>query len=784
MRHFITILFLSAIFYNGSLKAQNYYTVKFPDDKTLYGCGISADTTWPLITQYTCNFAVGVAIKDQKFYTNDAQTCYKILRKWTLVNWCDYNPNWPSPYVILNPLNSDVGPTVVGNAQNHGYIEYTQIIKVVDNIPPVFLNCPSDPVVFCDLTGNDPTQYNSNFIDKCEGPVNLNVSVTDLCSKADINLSYRLFLDMDNNGTMETYISSSDVNAWPIESTVVGDTLKGKIKFPTGFGLPYGTHKVEWIANDHCAGESTCKYTFIVKDCKAPTVVCMNGLSINIMQTGMITLWDSDFIQYFYDNCTTVDQIKIGIRKANTGTGFPYDSHSVTFDCTELGTQYVEIWAQDAYGNADYCLTFVNVQDNMGSCPPMKISGQILNEVAASIEGATITLKKNQSNTIAWTAQTDSLGQYSFLDIPAAGPYTLSASASTAAQKGINVLDALLASAHAHGMLTLDSPYKMIAADTDGNDQIEDQDVLQIMQLITGQLSEFSGAASWQFIPKTFVFPNPALPLATPFPTQINLNNNLGNHDFVAVKTGDLNLSSVQNAQGVTEARSNPLESVSFSTIDYYFKKDEDFELEILSPDLDGLAAFQTWLQYNKEVLQLTAVDGLMVPNEQIGLDSDNGLIKNAWVFPEALDGISGKNHQEVVIVLHFHALQHGFVRDYLSIDSDMTHSVAYTDQFTDLPVSLVFKARPEVKNEARLLPPQPNPVQDQFTAVYYLPDDTSGNLRITDINGQLIWSAETAAGKGMHYQRIDLSDTQAHGLLFLQLESVSGNSIQKIIRH
>jgi hypothetical protein len=35
-----------------------------------------------------------------------------------------------------------------------------------------------------------------------------------------------------------------------------------------------------------------CEYTFVVKDCKKPTVVCINGLSVNIMPTKMITLWD------------------------------------------------------------------------------------------------------------------------------------------------------------------------------------------------------------------------------------------------------------------------------------------------------------------------------------------------------------------------------------------------------------------------------------------------------------------------------------------------------------
>ena len=53
--------------------------------------------------------------------------------------------------------------------------------------------------------------------------------------------------------------------------------------------LPYGVHKIKWAVTDGCGNEATCEYTFEVKDCKPPTVVCFNGLSVNIMTTGMVS---------------------------------------------------------------------------------------------------------------------------------------------------------------------------------------------------------------------------------------------------------------------------------------------------------------------------------------------------------------------------------------------------------------------------------------------------------------------------------------------------------------
>jgi hypothetical protein len=114
--------------------------------------------------------------------------------------------------------------------------------------------------------------------------------------------------------------------------------------------LPYGVHKIKWFVEDGCGNEETCEYMFEVKDCKKPTVVCINGLSVNIMPTKMITLNVGDFLQYTEDNCTPSNRSGDGIRKAGQArasrcfrTAQP--QKTVTFDCSELGQQNVEVWS-------------------------------------------------------------------------------------------------------------------------------------------------------------------------------------------------------------------------------------------------------------------------------------------------------------------------------------------------------------------------------------------------------------------------------------------------------
>jgi len=109
---------------------------------------------------------------------------------------------------------------------------------------------------------------------------------------------------------------------------------------------------------DGCGNETICEYPIEIRDCKAPTVVCFNGLSVNIMPTGMITMNDVDFLEYTVDNYTQTQFLRTGIRKCGTGSGFPVDANgnpitTVTFNCSEVGTQCVELWSIDLAGNAD-----------------------------------------------------------------------------------------------------------------------------------------------------------------------------------------------------------------------------------------------------------------------------------------------------------------------------------------------------------------------------------------------------------------------------------------------
>ncbi|MBK9014616.1 MAG: hypothetical protein IPM82_11340 [Saprospiraceae bacterium] len=77
--------------------------------------------------------------------------------------------------------------------------------------------------------------------------------------------------------------------------------------FGNGYG-PFtnvnpGSYTANYAISDGCGNTGTCSITILVKDDKKPTPYCKNGLIIELMQTGMVTTWASDFDAGSFDNC-------------------------------------------------------------------------------------------------------------------------------------------------------------------------------------------------------------------------------------------------------------------------------------------------------------------------------------------------------------------------------------------------------------------------------------------------------------------------------------------------
>ncbi len=304
-------------------------------------------------------------------------------------------------------------------------------------------------------------------------------------------------------------------------------------------------------------------------DTQAPVVTCLNSLSVNIMPTGMINLWASDFLLSVFDSITPLGQIEIGVRKCGAGTGFPQNAigvpiQSLLFDCDELGPQCVELWARDLVGNADYCETEVFLQDNLGNYP----GGPTAYNIEICVESEENCGLEELGFDISGSHPTDSfyvhdLSGQGFGSCSGYFQVPLGSTASAAPVKddnplnGVSTYDMVLISRHIQGTELLNSPYKIIAADADRNGVVNANDIIAIRNLILGIDLQFLNNTSWRFVRKDYVFPDPSNPFLEPFPETLEIQNlqMQVSAEFVAIKVGDVNGTAVCNLLRASEER-------------------------------------------------------------------------------------------------------------------------------------------------------------------------------------------------------------------------------------
>lgn len=775
------------------------------------------------------------------------------------VSACGTAAPWNPTVTPISPGQPNTNYCTFWDANANCY-KYKQIIKIIDTQKPEIDSC-ANPQEFCDITANDPLLWNQSYWydnvhglhDLCEGPANLSITAGDACSGANINISFLLFLDLDGDGTMETVVNSNnppapgtvnfnnagnpgysggtpqtfdgrpvlpnEIYRWALHQTISGNKRTASVQWKTfaqmptpanAFGapgvvpeLPYGTHKIKWLVTDGCGNEETCEYTFVVKDCKPPTVVCLDGLSVNIMPTGMVTMWASDFLNYAEDNCTpptpTVpgpNQLEFAIRKAGAGTGFPLDNFgapitSVTFDCLELGNQDVELWVRDKAGNADFCPTYVVVLDNFSSCVPgaPSIAGELKTEMKEGLEDALVNLQGvgPGGQVLNMNDITDTVGIYIFGSgaVPLGSDFVITPIKDDNPLNGVSTFDLVLINKHILGLQPLNTPYKMIAADANKSNSITTFDVVELRKLILGLYDELPNNTSWRFVNKDFVFPNPKNPFNAQFPETVEIYDmQFGLSDeFVAMKIGDVNNTAIANAFMSTDGRAGG--TLFFDLDNRFVKAGEEFTVHFKAAE--RIAGYQFTLNAEGlETLEIIPGEQMNTGNFAVFKDPATGLNNTVTA---SVDGNAGE------FAIKFRALKPGELSAMLRLSNQITRAEAYqviesndgnydNDAMTQLEIALRFNGLGEqvVTGAAfELLQNSPNPMKSSTNIMFNLPEACEATLTVSNAEGRLVKVVKGAFAKGLNTVTLNRADLEP-GILFYQLDTPSNSAVKKMI--
>ncbi len=740
------------------------WVVEFPEDIETTCGNTLPEFGEPAIFNETCEM-IAVSYKDDTLnVVPDA--CFKIVRTWAIINWCvvgaevdqeviekpeselgliapacdldgdgdcddrTFRDSWNDSAMPNNSMASQqFGPDTDPDSDPwDGYIIYQQKMKVNDITDPVFsMGCNIPDVEILDST--------------CTATVmlpTLNGTITD-CS--------------------------------PVVTVTVDSDIPGGLGFGPYTNVPPDIYNVTYTAKDNCNNQMTCSTTVEVKDGKAPTVFCKEGLIVVVMNTlpPMIGLNAAQLDDGSNDNCSN---LTFSFSPDTTFT-------DTTFFCHDIPGDSLEVWVTDELGNQDFCKTLVTVQADTATCGDdttlvVDLVGVIDTENGIPVQDVTVNLS-GQSTSVSTT---DPLGGFQFLDLPKGSDLTVAPRKDDDHLNGVTTYDLVLITQHILGVTLLDSPYKIIAADANRSGTVTTFDLVEIRKLILYINDQFPNNTSWRFLPNDYSFPNPQNPWADIFPEVININNistDVLDADFIAVKVGDVNESADANFVGGTNDDRGVESMLLLETQNHRFVVGETVTVSLSTEDFSAVG-FQFTIAFDPNILSFIETQHCLTDAGHFGRRYVNdGFLTVSWN-----DYQSNWLEGQPLVQLAFRALQPGQLNQTIQLTDRYTPAEAYSVFGEIMNVKLAIAD--DLNAQFELLQNVPNPFSEKTTIGFRLAEATHAVLTVTDISGRVVKTVEGDFDAGYSEVKLDRSSLPESGLFYYCLETPRHNATKMML--
>lgn len=705
--------------------------IAWPDNLTLSSCSagnldpgsLDPPYDFPVVTASPCA-DIQVDYEDEVYTVSSGNACFKVLRKWEIIDWCTYDPT-----------------------DSTGYWFYYQIIKVMDTEAPVVTPVP-DQIIHINVDDDNCNHLSANVI----LPIVQAVDCTDAA-----NLKYRFRIDYNNNGIYDTPL-------------IPGNNASGN--------YPVGIHSVQFSVDDLCGNISTIEFLVevLINDIKPPTPILHFVSSTLMPMMAMVQIPANVFNNESLDNCTLPGDLKFSYS-AN-----PDDTIRV-FTCDSLGMRMVEIYVWDEAGNFDIGIANILITDNHGQCPDgiiyKVIDGLVFNEKSELIEN--VTLKLQNSGFAPEVTGPD--GKFRFENVPANRTYTLIPEKDLNPRNGVSTIDIMLIQKHVLGIKKFDSPYKYIAADVNRSGSVSAADMLEIQRLILGKTDVLASYPAWRFIDADFVFADPENPLKGVVLDKLEINNldKSISKNFIGIKQGDINLnSSVSASQHIENRNTGP--EIELVMEDVWADAGTFVYLPVEAHEFENVEAFQATLVVNPEFGKIVRIEKGELENwsdENFNLRrNSNGLTPFNWYDYKPTTLERGKP----VFYLRIEMIKGANISEFLTINGSLLENEAAAAGQYNGSLKLSFRQASAELERTRMLTLMPNPFNETTVLSFYLNEPSDVNITVTDLNGKNIWQTKGNFPKGQGQVTIHSRDLGAPGVYLYKMDAPGFSETKRMI--
>ena len=354
---------------------------------------------------------------------------------------------------------------------------------------------------------------------------------------------------------------------------------------------------------------------------------------------------------------------------------------------------------------------------------------------------------------------------------------------------GINTTDVLLVQRHILNTTKITNPYKLIAADVNGDKIINTTDILRIKRLILGTDITFTKGSGinkidrlWEFIDSAYVFPDTTKPY--PFKDSIifnNLTSNKINQTFLGIKLGDVSYD--WNPATARQIATKPIEFIYTTRNEESGIGNSVVRIPITANNFKDLVAMQYTLHFNNNSYEFVAIE-----NNTLGIDFNsqtaiqNGNISFLWTDKNADEKTLDDGTELFVLVLK----QKGIGNLELVINDEITEVSAWDKDFNQHNIILIkretINEQPTIRTEYFSV--SPNPTTGIIQVDLVAKANKTIHFELRDVKGRTLLQHNFDAVKGNNSISINLKKNThlPNGIYFLKANGLEGEDVKRVI--
>ncbi len=289
------------------------------------------------------------------------------------------------------------------------------------------------------------------------------------------------------------------------------------------------------------------------------------------------------------------------------------------------------------------------------------------------------------------------------------------------------------------------TPYQILAADVNCDGIFSARDLFSMQSVIVGKTQDFGECGTWTFVPASFDLGDPRGGDFFNYPRNIQVNRLTSDveADFVGVKLGNVLGQDCQAFGPEARIDLRNMEKMEIALLPGEQTDENVISIDFRIGDSKGLASMQFGLSFDPtklEFLEFLPSKTTAFSSFQMGASKESrGALAFSW-FDQTGTGVKGgKDVNLFSLKFRLKAPADGRLSDLLRLDDDLLVPMVHYSDY--LGQGLVFKHEGVKQSEMtiELFQNVPNPFSGYTEIPFYLPNDMSAELVVTNVVGKVI---------------------------------------------